>query len=130
MSGLCVRPQRLQFRFHYESQDTNRYHHQSVSKLQAWVHVNAVCFVSYNLECCQAWDLVGQAPPGAQPSQHSSPILSMVLQVLHSQQAVIPGHLQSGQCPGRLEARSEACFLSFFFFFFSFYYIFKPETLY
>ena len=33
----------------------------------------------------------------------------MVLPVLHSQQALTPGHSQSGQCPGRLEARSEAC---------------------
>ena len=35
----------------------------------------------------------------------------MVLPVLHSQQAVTPSHSQSGQCPGRLEARSEAALL-------------------
>ena len=33
----------------------------------------------------------------------------MVLQVLHSQQAVTHSHSQVGQYPGRLEARSEAC---------------------
>ena len=38
-----------------------------------------------------------------------STVLSKVLQVLHSQQAVIHSHSQSGQCPGRLEARSVAC---------------------
>ena len=37
-----------------------------------------------------------------------SPILSMGLQVLHS----ACSHSQSGQCPGRLEARSEACSVS------------------
>ena len=41
--------------------------------------------------------------PGAQQSQDSSPILSMMLPVLHSWQAVTPA------CPGRLEAGSEAC---------------------
>ena len=51
------------------------------------------------MECGEAWGLVGQTPPGAQQSPDFSPILSMVLQALHS---------QSGQCPGRLEARSEA----------------------
>ena len=42
-------------------------------------------------------------------SQDSSPNLSKVLQVLHSQQAVTHSHSQSRQCPGRLEARPEDC---------------------
>ena len=37
---------------------------------------------------------LARPPPGAQQSQESSPILSKVLQVLHSQQAVTPGHSQ------------------------------------
>ena len=37
------------------------------------------------------------------------PIISLVLQILHSQQAVTHSHSQSGQYPDRLEARSEAC---------------------
>ena len=41
--------------------------------------------------------------PAVQQSQNSSPFLSTSL-------AVTAGtHSQSGQCPGRLEARSEAC---------------------
>ena len=50
----------------------------------------------------------------------------MVLQVLYSQQAVTQSLWQLGQCPGRLEARLEACYaLSLkskqtFFFFFNF----------
>ena len=47
--------------------------------------------------------------PGSPQSQDFSPILPKVLRVLHSQQAVTPSHSQLGQCPGRLEARSEAC---------------------
>ena len=45
-------------------------------------------------------------------SQDSSPNLSKVLQVLHSQQAVTHSHSQSRQCPGRLEARLETCSIS------------------
>ena len=51
----------------------------------------------------------------------------MVLHVLHSLQAVTHGHSQPEQCPGRLDARSEACSAlsrkpkqDFFFFFFNF----------
>ena len=50
-----------------------------------------------------ARSMVALAPSRSQQSQGSSPILSTVLQVFHSQQTVT----QSGQCPGRLEARSE-----------------------
>ena len=88
--------------------DTNWYHHQSVTKLQAWFHDNDVL-------SCKTWIVaksgiwLARPPSGAQQPQDSSPILSKVLQVLHSQQAVIPSHSQSGQCPGRLEARSETC---------------------
>ena len=65
---------------------------------------------------CKTWNVVktgaSVATPlfrGSQQSQDLSPTLSMVLQVLHSQQVVIHNHSQLGQCPGRLEARSEAC---------------------
>ena len=47
-----------------------------------------------------------QSQDSSQP-QDFSLILSMVLQVLHSQQSVTQSHFQSGQCPGRLEAKSE-----------------------
>ena len=64
---------------------------------------------------CKTWNIVkpgswsARPPPGSQQSQDFSPILPKVLRVLHSQQAVTPCHSQLGQCPGRLEARSEAC---------------------
>ena len=47
--------------------------------------------------------------PGSPQSQDFSPILPMVLQVLHLLQTVTPSHSQSEWRPGRLEARSEAC---------------------
>ena len=50
---------------------------------------------------------LARPPPGAQQLQDSLPVLSMVLQVLHSHQAVWALTVRSG--PGRLEARSEAC---------------------
>ena len=64
---------------------------------------------------CKTWNTVkpgswlARPPPGSQQSQDFPPILSKVLWVLHSQQVVTPSHSQLGQCPGRLEARSEAC---------------------
>ena len=64
---------------------------------------------------CKTWNVaklgawLARPPPGAQQSQASSPILPMVGQVLHSEQAVTYSHSQSGQCPGSLEARSVAC---------------------
>ena len=64
---------------------------------------------------CKTWNVVksgawlARDPPGAQQFQDLSPILSIVLQVSHSPQAFTHSHSQSGQCPGRLEARSEAC---------------------
>ena len=55
------------------------------------------------------WGLVGawlaRPPSGAQGPQDSSLILSKVLQVLDSAHS----YSQSGHCPHRLEARSEAC---------------------
>ena len=89
---------------------TNWYHHQSVRKLQLCFHVNAVCLSckTWNVTKPGAWS--ARPPPGAQQSQDFSLILSLVLQkVLHSQRVVTPSHSRSGQCPGRLEARSEAC---------------------
>ena len=64
---------------------------------------------------CETWDVtkpgawLARSPPGAQQSQDFSPILSTALQVLYSQLAGSHSHPPSGQCPGRLEARSEAC---------------------
>ena len=42
--------------------DSNGYIHQSGTKLQAWFQDNAVGFAMENLECGEAWGLVGQAP--------------------------------------------------------------------
>ena len=69
---------------------------------------------------CKIWNAakpgawLARPPPGAQHSQDSACILSVALQVLHSQQAVTPSHSQPEQCPGRFEARSEdpLCFVS------------------
>ena len=86
----------------------NRHHHQSVTKLQLWFHVNTVLLHNtWNVVNPGAW--LVRPPPGAQQSQDFSPILSMVLQILHTMQAVTHRYSQSGQYPGRLEARSETC---------------------
>ena len=110
MYALWVRLQRLHFTVPvYIPREANWYHHQSVSKLEAWFKL--MMFVL----SCKTWDVVkpgawlARAPPGAQQSQDSSPILYTVLQVLHSQKGVTHSHSQLGQCPGRLEARSKAC---------------------
>ena len=65
---------------------------------------------------CKTWNVVKTGASVATPlfrasqqSQDLSLTLSMVLQVLHSQQVAIHNHSQLRQCPGRLEARSEAC---------------------
>ena len=82
-----------------------------MTKLELSFHINAVLLCkTCNVVKPGAW--LARPPPGAQQSQDPSPILSTVLQVLHSQQAVTLSHSQSGQCPGRLEAMSEACFVS------------------
>ena len=56
--------------------------------MHAWFQDNAVDLAMESLECGEAWGLVGQAPSGAQLSQDSAPILSVMLQGLHSQQAI------------------------------------------
>ena len=54
---------------------------------------------------CKTWNVakpgawLARPRPGAQQSQDPSPILSTVLQVLLSQQAVTHSHSLSGQCP-------------------------------
>ena len=53
----------------------------------------------------RAW--LARPPPGPQQFQDSLPVLSMVLKVLHSHQAVWALTVRTG--PGRVEARSEAC---------------------
>ena len=84
------------------------WYHQSVIKLQAWLPVSAVLSCkTWNVTKPGAW--LARPPLGAQQPQDFSPILSVALQVLPSQQAVTPSHSQSGQCTGTLEARSEAC---------------------
>ena len=62
--------------------------------MHAWFQDNAVDSAMENLECGEAWGLVVQAPSGAQLSQDSAPILSVMLPVLHSQQSVpvTPSH--------------------------------------
>ena len=90
------------------SQDGGRLMSPSICDQVATLLMWMLCVLSW-----KTWNvargLVGQTPPGSQQSQDSFPILSKVFQVLHSEQAVTPSHSQSGQCPGRLEARSEAC---------------------
>ena len=93
------------------SQDANRYH-QSVSKIsqQLWFHLNAVCFVLWNLDVPKlAAGLVTAFLNNlkGEQSQDLCPNLSMLLQSLHSQQAVRV--LTVRVCPGRLEASTEEC---------------------
>ena len=77
--------------------DSNGYIHQSGTKLQAWFQDNAVGFAmeNWNMAKPGAWlartppgAWLARPPPGAQLSQDSSPILSMGLQVLHSQRSL------------------------------------------
>ena len=63
---------------------------------------------------CKTWNVVkpgawlASAPPGAQESQDLSPSYLWAAGL-----ALTAGrHSQSGQCPGRLEARSEVCSVS------------------
>ena len=56
--------------------------HQSGTKMQAWIQDSAVDSAMENLECGEAWSLVGQAP------SRGSAVLSVMLPVLHSQQSV------------------------------------------
>ena len=74
------------------SQAANQYH-QSVSKIsqQLWFHLNAVCFVLWNLDVPKPGAGLFRASlnnlKGEQP-EDLCPNLSLVLQALHSQQAV------------------------------------------
>ena len=55
---------------------------------------------------CKTWNVIKPGPwlaPAVQQSQNSFPILPT------SPALTAGSHSQSGQCPGRLEARSEAC---------------------
>ena len=79
-----------------------------MTKLQAWFHVNAVVL------SCKTWNVVKSGVWLAGPLQGLNninilPLLSKVPQVLSSQQAGTHSHSQLGQCPAKLEARSEAC---------------------
>ena len=105
-SAPWVRLQQLQFRAPAHN-PTNWHHHHPVSKLHLWFPVYAVCFVmeAWNVVKPGAW--LARPPPGAQPFQGLSPVLSLVLKpCAHSRQS---GHSQWGQCPGRLEAGSGIC---------------------
>ena len=68
--------------------DSNGYIHQSGTKLQAWFQDNAVGFAMENWNMAKPGAWLARPPPGAQLSQDSSPILSMGLQVLHSQRSL------------------------------------------
>ena len=107
-SSPWVRLQRLQLRapISYPRALANWYHHQSVTKLQLWFHVNAVHLVVQNSECCSGWGI----PLGAQQSQDSFPILSMVLEVLHSQQ--VGTHSPLTVRAGWSKVRGLFCFVS------------------
>ena len=72
--------------------------------------VLVLLYTTWNVVSPGAW--LARPPPGAPQCQDFSPTVSMVLQVLHLQQAVTHNHSQSGQCPDRLEVRSEFCFVS------------------
>ena len=89
--------------------DSNCYHGQSVSKLQLCFHVNAVRLSCKTWNAAKPGACLARPHPGAQQSQDPSPVLSKAWQVLRSQQAATHCPSQSGQCPARLEARSEAC---------------------
>ena len=88
--------------------DSNRYIHQSGTKLQAWFQDNAVDFAMENVECGEAWGLVSQAPSRGSAVSGFLPHLIYDAASL-ALTAVNPSHSQSGQCPGSLEARSQAC---------------------
>ena len=83
-----------------------------MSKLHLWFHVNAVCFVM------EAWNVVkpgarlGRPPPGAQQFQDLSPVLPMVLQVWHAQQAVRALTVRAVSRQVRSKVRDMLCFVS------------------
>ena len=114
MDALWVRLQTLHLGLPaYIPRDANWYHHQSVSKLEAWFKLMMFAL------SCKTWDVVkpgawlARAPLRAQQSQDSSPIFYMVLQVLLSQKAV--AHIQ-GMLEVSRQVRSKVkglpCFVS------------------
>ena len=113
-AAFWVKLQRLWFRvsIYNPRRAANWYYYQSVTndKPGFMLTLLVLSCKTWNVAKPGAW--LARHPPGAQQSQDPSPILSMVLHILHSQQAVIHSHSQSGQCPGRLEATSEVCFVS------------------
>ena len=79
-------------------------------KQKLWFHLNAVCFDLRNLDVPKPGAGLVRASlknlKGDQ-SQDLCPNLSMMLQALHSQQAVRV--LTVSVCPGRMEASTEEC---------------------
>ena len=76
--------------------------------MQAWFQDNAVDFAMENLECGEACGLVGEAP--SRVSTVSGFLPHFIYDAANlALTAVNPSHSQSWQCPGKLEARSQAC---------------------
>ena len=107
-----VRLQRLQFGVPICNSTTEM---QTDIIINLWLNCNPGFLWMLFVLSCKIWDVtkpgawLARSPPGAQQSQDFSPVLSTALQVLYSQLAGSHSHPPSGQCPGRLEARSEAC---------------------
>ena len=106
---LCGWEFRLSFWFWFIIPgQTPRYIHQSGTKMQAWFQDNAVDFAMENLECGEACGLVGKAP--SRVSTVSGFLPHFIYDAANlALTAVNPSHSQSWQCPGKLEARSQAC---------------------
>ena len=79
-------------------------------KQKLWFHLNAVCFDLRNLDVPKPGAELVRASLNnlkVEQSQDLCANLSMVLQALHSQQAIRV--LTVRVCPGRLEASTEEC---------------------
>ena len=108
-STMWVRLQRLLFGVPvYNPRVKANWHHgQSVTRLQAWLPFNAVCFCLVKLGM---WLSLGLGwpgpPPGAQPSQDFSPILSMVLLTAGSPSQSLPVRAMSRQVRSKVRGCS------------------------
>ena len=115
VSPPWVRLQRLQFGVLANNGVPYNPRMQTDMVISLWANCSSGFMLILFVLLCKTWNAakpeawLARPPPCSQQSQDCSPILPMVLQVSHSQQAVTPSHFQSVQYPGRLDARSEAC---------------------
>ena len=85
--------------------------------ISLWPNCHSSSLLMLFVLLCKTWNVVKpgawltRPPPGAQQSQDFCPIVSVVLQVLPSGQAVTHSRSKSGQYPGRLEASLRAALL-------------------